>query len=269
MTVGLQTGLHVVQLSDTHLFADLDGKLVGVTTSLSLRSVLATLGERTPRPDLLLLTGDLSQDESLESYQYLQTWLVKLGIPNYWLPGNHDNIERLQAALTTDLCSQRQSFYRGGWKFLLLNSQLTGNVYGELSSQTLMWLELELQSDSETPTLIACHHPPFAVGSPWIDNISLRHPEAFLAICDRYPQIKLVLSGHVHQAASYTRNDVTFLTCPSTCIQFQSQSDAFAVTSQPPGCRLLTLYPEGHFETEILWVTAQEAGQANAAAKGY
>jgi 3',5'-cyclic-AMP phosphodiesterase len=265
----MTAGLQVVQLSDTHLYADLNSKLVGVTTSLSLRSVLSAIGARNPRPDLLLLTGDLSQDESLESYQYLQTWLIKLGIPNYWLPGNHDNLSHLQQALTTDLCSQRQSFYKGGWKFLLLNSQLVGKVHGELSSQTLIWLELELQADPDTPTLIAFHHPPFPVGSPWIDSISLHHPEAFLTIADRYPQIKLVLSGHVHQPARYDREGVCYLTCPSTCVQFQSKSDAFAVAPQSPGYRLLQLYGDGKFETDVLWVTSAEAGQANATAKGY
>jgi 3',5'-cyclic-AMP phosphodiesterase len=265
----MTAGLQVVQLSDTHLYADLEGKLVGVTTSRSLRSVLAAIGNLQPRPDLLLLTGDLSQDESLESYQYLQTWLVKLGIPNYWLPGNHDCLPQMQAAITTQLCSQRQSFYKGGWKFLLLNSQAVGKVHGEFSPQTLMWLELELQADPDSPTLIACHHPPIPVGSPWIDKISLQNPEPFLALVERYPQIKVVLSGHVHQPSRQELKGISYLTCPSTCIQFQGQSDAFAISPQSPGCRRLTLHADGHFDTEILWVEAPEAGQANPAAQGY
>lgn len=45
------------------------------------------------KSDLLLLTGDLSQDESMHSYLKLRELIEGLLIPTYWIQGNHDNIE--------------------------------------------------------------------------------------------------------------------------------------------------------------------------------
>jgi Icc protein len=240
-----------------------------MNTAASLQAVVRQLVQSPLTPDLLLLTGDLSQDETVASYQNLQTWLTPLGCPSYWLPGNHDNLDNLHAALTDARCSTQQSFQRGGWKFLLLNSQRVGQVEGYLSSQTLVWLTLELEQDPNLPTLIALHHPPFPVGSPWIDKISLQDPEPFLALCDRHPQIKVVLGGHVHQAARYDRGGVCYLTCPSTCVQFLQNSSAFGIDTTPPGYRQLSLYPDGRFETEIVRVPEHMVAPADPTAKGY
>lgn len=266
--------LHVAQLSDTHLFADPMGKLAGMNTAASLQAVIQQLLQAPITTDLLLLTGDLSQDESVVSYQHLQNRIASLDCPSYWLPGNHDNFDNLQTALTesnhsTQNCSTQQSFQRGGWKFLLLNSQKAGHVEGYLSSQTLMWLELELQQSPELPTLIALHHPPFPVGSPWIDSISLQQPEALITICNRHPQVKLVLSGHVHQAAQFQMGGVCYLTCPSTCVQFLPNSSAFGIDPTPPGYRQLSLYADGRFETEVIRVPATAVPPADPKAKGY
>ena len=42
-------------------------------------------------PDLLLATGDLSEDGSRTSYLALRNYLKPLGIPVLALPGNHDD----------------------------------------------------------------------------------------------------------------------------------------------------------------------------------
>lgn len=85
-----QTSLLIAQITDTHLFAESDQCLLGLKTIESLRTVLNQVDALEQRPDLLLLTGDLSQDGSAESYQTLQELLIPLGIPAYWIPGNHD-----------------------------------------------------------------------------------------------------------------------------------------------------------------------------------
>ncbi|NEP81399.1 MAG: hypothetical protein F6K17_09110 [Okeania sp. SIO3C4] len=62
----------VAQITDTHLFADpTEGKMYGLPTESSFLKVLEKLKQLQPQPDVLLLTGDLSQDETSESYQRL------------------------------------------------------------------------------------------------------------------------------------------------------------------------------------------------------
>ncbi len=242
--------LRLVQITDTHLFAQPDQKLLGLTTADSLAAVVEQIARLSPRPDLALLTGDLSQDGSLASYQHLLDQLRKLDLPLYWLPGNHDDLTAMQAGLSAPRCSGSQSFAVGGWQFLLLNSQVAGKVYGELRAESLDWLEQALQATS-CPTLVALHHPPFAIESNWLDKSGLRNPQALFAVLDRYPQVKLVVCGHIHQEFSYQRRDVTYLSSPSTGVQFQPKSSIFALDQNLPGFRQFTLYPDGKFTTQV------------------
>jgi len=243
--------LLVAQITDTHLFAEVEHKLLGLPTTDSLQAVLERLAKLQPRPDILLLTGDLSQDGSYKSYKRLQDLLIPFGIPTYWLPGNHDSLPIMQQVLRQPPISAEKSFQAGGWHFLLLSSWVPGRVHGQLSQDSLEWLELQLQLVSDKPTLIGLHHPPCLVHSDWLDTIKLRNPEDFFAIIDRYPQVKLVVFGHIHQAFNYQRHGVRYLGSPSTCFQFQPRSVDFALDQNQPGFRLLALSPDGTYETRI------------------
>jgi hypothetical protein len=48
----------LVQLSDSHLFAEADGRLLGMDTADSLRQVVRLVLDEQPGVDLLLATGD-------------------------------------------------------------------------------------------------------------------------------------------------------------------------------------------------------------------
>src|SRR5690606_32961889 len=94
--------LRVVQLSDCHLFAEESGKLLGLETQFSLDRVLELIRAEQPRIDLILATGDLSQDASQASYERLQRALAGFNTPTYWLEGNHDKPAPMLAALKAD-----------------------------------------------------------------------------------------------------------------------------------------------------------------------
>ena len=86
-----------------------------------------------------------------------------------------------------------------------------------------------------------------------MDKINLRNYDEFLAVCDRYPQIKLVIFGHIHQEFDTRRGNVRYLGSPSTCVQFQPQSKEFAIDKQAqPGFRLINLFADGTYNTEII-----------------
>ena len=84
-----------------------------------------------------------------------------------------------------------------------------------------------------------------------MDKIGLTNPEPFWQIVDRHPQVKVVLWGHVHQDFERTRNGVELLATPSTCIQFTSGSDDFAVEPLAPGYRWFELQPSGDYCTLV------------------
>jgi len=260
--------LLVAQVTDTHLLASTEGELLGLPTTRSFEAVVRQLDKLQPRPDLLLLTGDLSQDESLESYLRLRQCLVPLEIPTYWLPGNHDRKDLMHQALAYPPLVADKAFEKARWQFLLLDSAVPGQVYGRLSAEMLAWLDRQLLLSSPRPTAIALHHPPFAVGCQWIDGSRLENASDLYAVIDRHPQVQVVLCGHVHQDICYWRNDVCYLTTPSSSIQFKPNSDRFALDKRAPGFRLLWLYPDGRFETQVERVEFALA-TLNLAAGGY
>ena len=60
--------LRIVQFTDTHLYADGEGRLLGQNTRQTLELVLELAHENHRPFDLILLTGDLVHDESPEGY---------------------------------------------------------------------------------------------------------------------------------------------------------------------------------------------------------
>lgn len=267
MDMSLTFPLQVVQISDTHLFSEPNRELLGLSTADSVTAVFSAVRQIQPKPDILLLTGDLSQDESTASYEHLRDLVTALEIPTFWLPGNHDCLPRMEQVLSTNWISPQKVFQQGGWNFILLNSMAAGKVYGKLSNASLNWLEQQLQQFQQ-PTLIALHHPPCPVGSDWIDQIGLQDSDELLEVIDRYKHVKMVIFGHIHQEFAGTRKGVDYLGCPSTCVQFKPKNADFAIDEQRPGFRLLSLYPNGRYETSVQRVNSY-CLLPNLAATGY
>ncbi|MCS7225964.1 MAG: metallophosphoesterase [Gloeomargarita sp. SKYB31] len=247
----MQRPLRVVQLTDTHLFADPQQTLLGCRTWLTCQAVVTEAAAYCP--DLVLLTGDLSQDESAASYQHLVNALWSLDCPVYWLGGNHDAASVLAEVAATGGWRPEKRFVQGGWYFVLLDSTLPGQVGGWLQRAAMAELTEELTQHPE-PTLIAMHHPLFPVGSPWLDDSRVGNPEVFWQAVDRHPQVRVVLCGHVHQEHTWQRCGVTYYSTPSTCIQFAAQADTFTLDPAFPGFRWLELLPDGRYTSGVVRV---------------
>ena len=177
--------LSVAQVTNSRLFAEENQELLGLPTTQSFQAVIQRLLSLRPQPDLLLLTGDLSQDGTLESYERVYNLLIPLSLPTYWLAGNHDCLSTMQRVLHRSPVSPRKVFERGNWQFVLLNSGVPGCVHGRLSPETLDLLNFRLELMGNQPTLVALHHPPLAVNSDWLDTSTLQNAEELFAILDR------------------------------------------------------------------------------------
>jgi 3',5'-cyclic-AMP phosphodiesterase len=239
----------VVQITDTHLFADGEGEMFGCRTRASFDGVIDAIAQLETKPDLLLLTGDISQDESVASYVYVRSRLQDLNIPSYWLPGNHDQDGGAIASLNGGCVSAEKDLVLGGWQFILLDSMVVQQSYGELSQQQLEYLDSKLTTD--LPTLIAVHHQAIDCGLTYMDGMGLRNGGMLLGRIDSAPQVKVVLNGHIHHAFAELRQGVHFLGTPSTCVQLKPMQEKAEMDSRPAGYRLLWLGADGQVETEV------------------
>jgi 3',5'-cyclic-AMP phosphodiesterase len=251
--------LLVAQVTDIHLTDDPQQSVMGVNTEASFRAILAELESLHPAPHLLLLTGDLTQDGSEPAYARLRESLEAVGISAYCLPGNHDTVSIMSRELRGCAVPWDSCFSAGGWQFIPLNSAIEGQVQGYLAAASLDWLDRQLCDRPDLPTLIAVHHPAIALGCDWIDKSGLQNQEEFWQICDRHPQVRVIISGHAHQEfdTDFDLKDsdkgsrARYLVTPSTCAQFAPQTDKFTLDRLNPGFRLLRLYPQGEIETEV------------------
>jgi 3',5'-cyclic-AMP phosphodiesterase len=243
--------IRIFQFTDTHLFADNRGDLCGLNTAESLELVVESARHNKRPPDLVLLTGDLSHDESPESYERLFGLVQSFGVPVYSLPGNHDNPDLLSRILNREkLHSDRQILF-DRWQIILLNSVILGKNEGALDKVELSFLENCLMGSNGRFSMICLHHHPLPVGSVWMDEMMLTNSADFLSVVDKFKHVKIVLNGHVHQDYFEERQRVSFISTPSTCVQFSPKSPQFHIDQQAPGYRWLDLYPNGTFKSGI------------------
>jgi Icc protein len=249
----------LVQLSDTHLFAEPDAVQHGWRTQASFMAVLDEI--RAQNPDALLASGDLVHDESEIGYSRLAAALHKLRVPVCYLPGNHDDPQRMQTAFAPLGESAPTRVVLGGWQILLLDDHQPGSDAGWIPQDQFDQLAYWLVRHRE-PALIAVHHPPVSVGSRWLDAIGLRNGLMLIKLTALHPQVRAIICGHIHQELDMTVNGIRVLAAPSTCRQFLPKSDSPAEDQAAlPGYRCLWLYPTGRLRTQVFRVAAaRQAG---------
>lgn len=249
--------VHIVQITDTHLFADANGRLHDVETLPALTRAVAAIaaGER---PDLVLATGDLTQDASAVGYRRFVETLQPLDAPVLALPGNHDDAAAMATAFAGSRVRLNTVEDIGNWRIVSIDSTLQGETFGRLSPSELERLDTAL--DGAQHAMVCLHHPPLAVGSSWLDAIALDNTREFFAVTERHANVRIVLAGHVHQDRCVQRGTTTCFTTPSTAIQYLPASPRPVLDPTPPGYRRLRLYADGRFETEVMRLAQQVTG---------
>ncbi len=243
--------LRLVQITDCHIFADAESRLLGMDTRASLRAVCAAIEREQPDRDGVLATGDLSQDGSAESYEYLAPQLDALATPVFSLPGNHDDPAVMANHFRGDRIHAARRVLAAGWQIVLLDSTLPNEVHGEVSAAELDFLDAAIGEYPERHALVCLHHQAIDTGSRWIDRKGLRRQAELVARIRAHANVRGVVWGHVHQAAHHRRDDIEWLSTPSSCVQFKPGSEEFAADSAAPGYRSLALHADGRIDTAV------------------
>ncbi|ADO46995.1 3',5'-cyclic-AMP phosphodiesterase [[Enterobacter] lignolyticus] len=261
--------VRILQITDTHLFAEKHETLLGVNTWDSYQAVLAAIHASQRESDLIVATGDLAQDHSSAAYQLFAEGIAGFAAPCVWLPGNHDFQPAMYSALQDAGISPAKRVLLGeNWQILLLDSQVFGVPHGELSDFQLDWLEQRLSESTERHTLLLLHHHPLPAGCSWLDQHSLRNAGALDQVLSRYPQVKNMLCGHIHQEMDIDWNGRRMMATPSTCVQFKPHSANFTLDTIAPGWRWLELHADGTLTTEVCRLTGAQF-RPDTASEGY
>lgn len=246
--------LRVLHLTDPHLFADPDGALRGAVTRSTLSNVLAHYKAGSWQADLVVVTGDLIQDDSVDAYEHFRQLLTRLQMPVYCLPGNHDVRALMQQALAGPPFYYCESVERDGWLIACVDSCVTDDAGGSVIEAEFQRLERQIAATSAANVMVCLHHPPVRMGSKWLDTVGLDNGDEFLQRISASGKVRLAIFGHVHQQYEADHSGVRIIATPSTCRQFAIGSDEFAVDDNPPAYRRINLHADGRFESELVWV---------------
>ena len=240
------------QITDLHLKANRKLAYGVVDTAGYLERCVAQLNTLKQVPDALLITGDLVDFGTMEEYGLLRELLAPLAMPFYLLPGNHDERQALRAAFPEHAYLRQWApfiqYTIEDWplRIVALDTLVPGKGRGELCAERLAWLDRTL-AQSDRPTVVAQHHPPFLSGIGHMDHVSLTGIDAEADVIRRHPQVERVLCGHLHRPITVRFAGTVATTCPAPAHQVALDLDPQAPDNyvmEPPGFQLH--YWDGH-----------------------
>lgn len=243
----------IAQISDFH-FRD-DGRLIKdkVDPRAVLEASIAHLAALDPRPDILLVTGDLVNKAPRPAYGPVRAALEGLGIPVYVVPGNHDDRAALRAAFAD------WGYLPAAGEFLHyvvedhplrligLDTVVPGTYRGRLCAERLAWLEQRLAEAPDRPTLLFMHHPPFRTGIHFMDRAPFEGAAGFAALLERHPQVQRLLCGHLHRPVEARFGGVTASTAPAIAFQMALDLRPGAESTfvlEPAACPIFVWSPD-------------------------
>lgn len=248
---------YFIQVSDTHLVADTSLESYGINPYQNLERIITHISRLSPPPAFVMFTGDLISDDEPQSYRHLKLLTDRLPSPVYFAMGNHDLRRPFRHVVLGEESPGCEpycyTFDAAGYRFVVLDSLVEGEVAGSLDAAQLAWLDTTLTDSSQQPTVVFMHHPPVPTGVDWLDAYAFGNGDDLLDILVRHRQVQRVFFGHVHMPIQITERGVQFTSVPSSAYQFGDTVTAPKVWSGPPGYGIVHLF-EGQLSSRVIYL---------------
>lgn len=198
-------------LSDPHITT---GPLAAEPAAGLYRALTRALAIE-PRPDRLVITGDLADHGRPDEYAVLRELLDGYPLPVHPVTGNHDRREAFLAAFGLE--AAHYTVEEPGYTLVVLDSlEPSLGDAGRLGAEQLGWLDGVLAGRPDVPALVCLHHPPIRVGIPGMDDIRLADGAALAEVVRRHPRVVRLLTGHLHRVVTAGFAGTTLTCAPST-----------------------------------------------------
>lgn len=238
----------IAQVTDIHLGFQPDDP--AELNRKRLDDVIETLLALTPRPDLLLATGDLTEHGTIASYETLKAIAEKLPFPLLPALGNHDDRDNFRAvfpdAPLTDGFLQ-YSYDAGPLRILVLDTLEPGRHGGSFCAARAAWLDDRLR-ESTKPSIVVLHHPPIETGNGWMtEDVDAEWVIRLRSVIARHAHVIRLVTGHLHRAIVTGWAGSTLAVCPSSAPQVAIDFRALdpenpdgrdMIVAEPPGFAL-------------------------------
>jgi 3',5'-cyclic AMP phosphodiesterase CpdA len=227
----------LIQLSDLHLVSP--GKLTSKV--LDTNAILEeTINEILSKKDYfgqidgLVVTGDISDDGSMESYLSAYEKLSKLNVPILVIPGNHDLRDPMRKVFHENVqFSKNSSQFDWVFKFdetliIGLDTLVEGENFGFLEEKSLDFLSHQLSNNSGSDLVLLIHHPPIKTGIYFMDQIGLTNSSDLSECLKATNRPIKILCGHVHGVYHGLLGIHPVVSAPSICSAFEFNRQEFA-----------------------------------------
>lgn len=192
--------LVIAQISDIHAAP-------GAASLAALDGALRYLSVQ--KPDAIIVAGDLSNKPHAEGYPLVRQALAAAWCPVFMVPGNVDDRDAMRGAFPDvgywpdEGPLHVNQMVGGAVRVVGLDVIVPGEVYGELTTDSLDFLATALDSDPSVPALVFMHQHPFPLHSSRLDRFICRNVEPLQDVlrASRAPVLG-VGCGHAHRAAS-------------------------------------------------------------------
>lgn len=252
----------IAQISDMHLKPPGELLYKRIDTAGFLERAVAHVMALDPRPDVVLATGDLVDGGKVEEYALLRRLFAPLSMPVYLIPGNHDARDPMREVFADRAYLPGNGFLQytvedGPVRLIALDTLMPGKGFGVMCAERLDWLEARL-GESDRPTVLFMHHPPFECGIDAFDGMRLNEGGERLAeIVRRHPRVERVMCGHVHRPIQVRWAGTMGSIAPSTAHQatLDLQDGApLSLRMEPPGVALHLWKPGAGLVTHLSYV---------------
>jgi 3',5'-cyclic AMP phosphodiesterase CpdA len=218
----------LAQLSDPHI------RLGDDAPDRALAAAVAAVAALDPAPDAVLVSGDLADTGDPREYARVRELLAPLPMPYHVLPGNHDDVTALEA----EFGPAEYAVDAGDLRLVAVDSTIPGGP----GDGRIPLDRLEARLTNGKPTIVAMHHAPLVTGVRPMDELGVPREdrERLAELFRRHPEVKRVVTGHLHRTIVGAVGGVPIFTCPGVHLQLELDFTGGEIDSNddPPGYAL-------------------------------
>jgi Predicted phosphohydrolases len=214
--------MKVIQISDIHIMPNESALASKHLANFDRAIDFINANADKINADLIIVTGDISHDGDIPSYERFFKIMNRTSLPFYFFPGNHDNKKNLDdAAHKQGGNYDINSFEDDEWRMLSIDSVVDKEDFGRVSTHALDTLEKAIAASGNKKVAVFLHHHPIPVGTPIVDSCMLNNAEELLSLCQRL-NVKFIGSGHAHTLFQRKLGETLISVSPAICSQWKN-----------------------------------------------
>lgn len=210
----------IAQISDPHITGPNDELFAGSDPVGNLTKAIA---HAAARAEAIVITGDLAARAGTDAeYSGFKQVIDECGVDVLLCAGNHDESEKIRRLFGVEGVNGRLDYVHklSQGQLVVMDSSRLGREDGEINDEQATWLDQQLSGGE--PTVIAMHHPCFAIGGKAFAGVRIDDDsvERLREVVARHDNVLTVVGGHAHMPMATAFAGTIAQAAPSVAYEF-------------------------------------------------